>query len=146
MIGLQSYFSKNNKNTIDINAQDNLIFNFNSKVQQKRGGDWFQVLACHDAKNRVYTQILPDTGRRTVSGDDLGPVYFVTHDRIAVSYALLNGVNVIYLDYWGRVYVFKNNSDAFFNGDTKPLEEICLKSIFVLSKRATLVKLCKSKP
>jgi len=124
--GLQSYFNKNNKNTTDINAQDNLIFNFNSKVQQKRGGDWFQVLACHDVKNRVFTQILPDNGRRTVSGDDLGPVYFVTHDRIAVSYALLNGVNVIYLDYWGRIYVFKNSSDAFFNGTTKPLEEILL--------------------
>ena len=125
MNGLQTYFSKN-KTTTDINAQDNLIFNFNSKVQQKRGGDWFQVLACQDAKNRVYTQILPDNGRRPVSGDDLGPVYFVTHDRIAVSYALLNGVNVIYLDYWGRVYVFKNNADAFFNGDTKPVEEILL--------------------
>ena len=122
---IKFYFNKQ-KSTKDINEKDNLIFNFNSKVQQKRGGDWFQVLACHDAKNRVFTQILPENGRRTISGDDLGPVYFVTHDRIAVSYALLNGVNVIYLDYWGRVYVFKNNADAFFNGDTKPVEEILL--------------------
>lgn len=127
ILGLKKYFNKETKTTVDINAEDNLIFNFNSKVQQKRGGDWFQVLACHDAKNRTYTQILPDNGRGTVNGDDLGPVYFVTHDRIAVSYALLNGVNVIYLDYWGRVYVFKNSSDPFFNEDTtKPVENILL--------------------
>jgi len=100
-------------------------FNFNSKCQQKRGGDWFQILSCLDAKNRLFTEISPaENGRiqKKISKDF--PVYLVTHDRIAVSYALLNGVNVIYLDYYGRIFVFKNSADISTKGNGKPIEEI----------------------
>ena len=83
-------------------------FKFNAKIQQKRGGDWFQVLCCLDIKNRTFTNLLD---RKTAEINKDSPVYFVTHDRIAVAYALLVGVNVIYLDYYGKIGVFKNNLD-----------------------------------
>lgn len=99
-------------------------FNFNSKCQQKRGGDWFQILACLDAKNRNYTKILPGNDRSQFKLPSNCPVYLVTHDRIAVSFALLNGVNVIYLDYFGRIFVFKNSADITTKGDGKTIEQI----------------------
>lgn len=101
-------------------------FNFNSKCQQKRGGDWFQVLSCLDVKNRNFTQILPNLA----TGDDADkpipkcPVYLVTHDQIAVSYALSNGVNVIYIDFYGTIYVFKNAADTTIDTSGKPIEQI----------------------
>lgn len=99
-------------------------FNFNSKIQQKRGGDWFQALSCLTAKNRDFTQILPDNGRKTVPIPATCPVYLVTHDRIAVAFALLNGVNVIYLDYYGRIFIFKNGGDPTLKSSGKSMEEI----------------------
>lgn len=101
-----------------------LQFNFNTKIQQKRGGDWFQALSCHDVKYRNFTEILPNEGRG-FNVDTNCPVYLVTHDRIAVSYALTNGINVIYLDYYGRIFVFKNKADKSFNfNETTSLELI----------------------
>ena len=105
-------------------------FSFNSKCQQKRGGDWFQVLACLDVKNRNFTQILPTKG--AAAGVPLPsdcPVYLVTHDQIAVSYALLNGVNVIYIDFYGTIYVFKNKADKTLEDGGKPMEEILFKGL-----------------
>jgi hypothetical protein len=105
-------------------------FNFNVKCQQKRGGDWFQVLCCLDARNRTYTRILPnDTTRSEWTIPDDCPVYFVSHDQIAVAYALLNGVNVIYLDYYGRIFVFTNSADSSLAGTRKPIDEILFEGI-----------------
>lgn len=105
-------------------ASDNSAkFNFNSKIQQKRGGDWFQALCCIDARNRTITEILPTRGKPTKLSQNC-PVYLVTHDRIAVSFALLNGVNVIYLDYYGRIFIFKNTGDRTLASSGKPMEEI----------------------
>jgi len=110
------------------NSRDNsLNFNFNSKCQQKRGGDWFQVLSCLDIKTREFTQILPERG--TSKPLTNMPVYFVSHDRIAVAYALLNGANVIYLDYYGNVFVFKNKADKLLKGSGKDIEEILFNGI-----------------
>jgi hypothetical protein len=108
------------------------IFNFNSKIQQKRGGDWFQALSCLTAKNRTYTQILPasaDGSRPPVKLNQSCPVYLVTHDRIAVAFALLNGVNVIYLDYYGRIFIFKNGGDPTLKSSGKSMEEILFDGI-----------------
>jgi hypothetical protein len=107
-------------------------FNFNSKIQQKRGGDWFQALSCLTAKNRTYTQILPasaDGSRPPVKLNQSCPVYLVTHDRIAVAFALLNGVNVIYLDYYGRIFIFKNGGDPTLKSSGKSMEEILFDGI-----------------
>jgi hypothetical protein len=107
-------------------------FDFNSKIQQKRGGDWFQALACINARNRYYNQILPILPNKSTELyklNDTCPVYLVTHDRIAVTFALLNGVNVIYLDYYGRIFVFKNLSDTTLKGSGKPTEQILFEGI-----------------
>ena len=103
-------------------------FNFNSKIQQKRGGDWFQALCCIDARSRIITEILPTRGRPTKLSPNC-PVYLVTHDRIAVSFALLNGVNVIYLDYYGRIFVFKNSGDITLKSTGKSMDEILFDGI-----------------
>lgn len=103
-------------------------FNFNSKIQQKRGGDWFQALSCLTAKNRRYTQILPTRGTPSSLNPNC-PVYLVTHDRIAVAFALLNGVNVIYLDYYGRIFIFKNGGDPTLKSSGKSMEEILFEGI-----------------
>ena len=103
-------------------------FNFNSKVQQKRGGDWFQALTCLTAKNRKYREVRPNqTDKKTLPS--MCPVYLVTHDRIAVAYALLNGVNVIYVDYYGRIFVFKNGGDPALKSSGKPMEQILFDGI-----------------
>jgi len=103
-------------------------FNFNSKIQQKRGGDWFQALCCIDARNRNITEILPTRGSPTKLSPNC-PVYLVTHDRIAVSFALLNGVNVIYIDYYGRIFIFKNAGDITLKSSGKPMEQILFEGI-----------------
>ena len=99
-------------------------FNFNSKCQQKRSGDWFQALCCLDARNRNFTQILPDNKRQSFKLKADCPVYFVTHDQIAVAYALLNGVNVIYFSAKKEIFVFKNSADLTVKGTGKSVEEI----------------------
>jgi hypothetical protein len=71
------------------------IFKLNCKVQQKRGGDWFQVLCCHDVRNRTYTNMLDPDRKNLASLPTDCPIYFVTHDQVAVAYALSIGVNVI---------------------------------------------------
>ncbi len=109
----------------DLVTKPQLVFNFNVKCQQKRGGDWFQVLCCLDARKRTYTRILPnDDTRAEWKIPQKCPVYFVSHDQIAVAYALLNGVNVIYIDAFGRVFVFKNQADPSLEGTGKPITEI----------------------
>ena len=114
---------------VSIKPDSATTFNFNSKIQQKRGGDWFQALACIDARNRLITQILPTPAAEPIKLPPTCPVYLVTHDRIAVTYALLNGVNVIYLDYYGRIFVFKNSSDKTLKGSGKSMENILFDGI-----------------
>ena len=77
--------------------------------QRKRGGDWWQGLDCLDIYSRIFTQILPNYGTPTKFNKSW-PVYYITHDRFAVSYALLMGLNIIYLSHNGYVYVFKNDN------------------------------------
>lgn len=95
-------------------------FNFNSKLQQKRGGDWFQALCCLSVNNKTYSSLLPDASRKV---DFSGPVYLVTHDRIALGYALVNGVNVIYLANNKDTYVFKNRNDTIVKANSVPIEQ-----------------------
>ena len=62
-------------------------FGANVSWTQKRSGDWLQVLSCLDAHNRKYNNSnLPEV-----------PVFFVTHDRVAMAYSLLMGVNTIFI-------------------------------------------------
>jgi len=71
-------------------------FNANAGWIQKRSGDWLQVLACLDVHNRKFEPPLPPGT----------PIFFVTHDRVALSYALLMGVNTIFIKPEHRIVVF----------------------------------------
>ena len=90
-------------------------FKFNSNLQRKRGGDWWQVLCCSMIYLYSFYNIV--SGVRDKRFDRKIPAYFVTHDQIAVSYALAMGCNVIFLDNFGRCIVFKNLQDFAFATD-----------------------------
>ena len=78
-------------------------FNIASAWVRKRGGDWLQVLACLDLKNRKYDKPLPE---------NVQP-FFMTIDYIALSYALLMGVDTIFFpaDKKG-ILIFNQNAVA----------------------------------
>ena len=71
-------------------------FDANTGWIQKRSGDWLQVLACLDVHNREFNPPLPKGT----------PVFFVTHDRVALAYALLMGVNTIFIKPDHKIVVF----------------------------------------
>ena len=101
---------------------DTSNWKLNTKCQQKRGGDWFQALSCLNTHQREFTN-MQDIIKGSNAFPDSYPIYFVTHDRIAVTFALLMGVNVLYLDYYGQVYVFKNQGDQNTKSSGKSYEE-----------------------
>jgi hypothetical protein len=76
-------------------------FNIASAWVRKRGGDWLQVLACLDLKNRKYDKPLPV---------NVQP-FFMTIDYIALSYALLMGVDTIFFPA-GRTGILIFNQNA----------------------------------
>ena len=109
-------------NEITGTNSDTANWKLNTKTQQKRGGDWFQALSCLNIYQREFTNMQSIIKGANAFSDSY-PVYFVTHDRIAVTFALLMGVNVIYLDYYGQVYVFKNQGDPNTKSSGKSYEE-----------------------
>ena len=85
----------------------------NSSLQQKRAGDWLQVLLCNSIKDksRGFRQY-PD-GRENIT-KKIQRVFFVTHDRIALAFALLNGIDVIFThhncqQHFHSAFVYKLN-------------------------------------
>ena len=109
-------------NEITGTNSDAANWKLNTKCQQKRGGDWFQALSCLNIYQHEFTN-MQSIIKGANAFPDSYPVYFVTHDRIAVTFALLMGVNVIYLDYYGQVYVFKNQGDPNTKSSGKSYEE-----------------------
>lgn len=91
--GVLSFFAQSKAKTpkeIDKNT-----FSMNTNFLQKRSGDWLQVLLCLVLKNRnlkTYgtTPVVENVQKQFLD------IYFVTHDRIAMAFALLMGVNVIF--------------------------------------------------
>jgi hypothetical protein len=97
--------------------QDTLTnrFLFNTKLQQKRSGDWLQVLACAVLKSRALKQYNPPgtAPREQEIEKKITKVYFVTHDRVALAFALLLGVECIYTHAKTKsCYIFKSASLA----------------------------------
>lgn len=63
--------------------------NYFTQLQQKRSGDWLQVLACHDM-GRFRLLGLPA---------NCNEIFLVTHDQICLAYALAMGINILYAQY-----------------------------------------------
>ena len=116
IVNLIKLFS-NNKATKDADKNN---FLFNTSFQQKRSGDWLQVLLCLILKSRLF-KIYRKPGTPQAKGDngktgngiqeDFTHIYFVTHDRIALAFALLCGVECLYTHAQTHaVYIFKQAS------------------------------------
>ena len=95
-------------------------FNYNVKLQQKRSGDWFQVLACLDIYNRKFKDY-NDPNKDINFTKQNNNVYFVTHDQIACAYALIMGVNIIFINE-KNAYVLTNVETVA--NDVSPLERL----------------------
>ncbi len=90
---------------------DKTTFLFNTKFQQKRSGDWLQVIACLLLKSRKLKYIQAKGPAIANIEQQISDIYFVTHDRIALAFALLCGVQCIYTHAQTKsVYIFKEAS------------------------------------
>lgn len=84
---------KNKQTSNKINNEEKFLFS--SRLQQKRSGDWLQVLLCSSVKDKLRSfQEYNSDGNNIVN--ILDNVFLVTHDQIALSFALLNGINCIF--------------------------------------------------
>jgi hypothetical protein len=79
------------------NYNDDAIWNMNRRFQQKRSGDWLQVLLCKNVRDRDMG-IFTDFKTKPVDKlpEQISKVYFVTHDRVALAFALYSGVDCIF--------------------------------------------------
>lgn len=97
----------------DLVAAKKAAFLYNTKFQQKRSGDWLQVLACLLLKSRKLK--VPQSAGPALENIEkqISDVYFVTHDRIALAFALLCGVECIFTHAATKAaYIFKKSSPA----------------------------------
>lgn len=88
-------------------------FLISSSLQQKRSGDWLQVLLCAALKDKIREFKEFNGGDENVVAN-IQEVFFVTHDRIALAFALLNGINCIFTHHNGQqrfhsAFAFKLN-------------------------------------
>ncbi|MDC1321454.1 hypothetical protein N8261_05775 [Flavobacteriaceae bacterium] len=89
-------------------------FNMNREFQQKRAGDWLQVLLCKNLLSRKMAEFDSfSTGVDTNQSitNNISEVWFVTHDIIALTFALYSGVNCIFTNV-KDVYAFKIPNEA----------------------------------
>ena len=79
------------------NYNEDAIFDMNRRFQQKRSGDWLQVLLCKNILDREM-RIFKDFKTKPVQPlpEPISKVYLVTHDRVALAFALYSGVECIF--------------------------------------------------
>jgi len=92
----------------------NAGFNMNANIQRKRSGDWLQVLFCLAVKNRSFVKF---SDKRPIG--EISKVYFVTHDRIAMAFALLMGVDVLFTHGATQTVYSFTNTEIQEGGPTK---------------------------
>ena len=116
-------------------------FGLNSCYQQKRSGDWLQVLLCMLIRKRQYVNFKTNAEITNIS-----EIYLVTHDRIALCFALLMGVNVIFTHgHRGNVYAFRLNDpveiEAILDAQISKIKfEALIKALITMSGSAPLSK------
>jgi hypothetical protein len=89
-----------------------ISFDYNCKFQQKRSGDWLQVLLCKNIRERQFKQFNKNgPSQKTEIQNEFENVYLVTHDRIALAFALLMGVECIFTHgATGTITLYKNSN------------------------------------
>jgi hypothetical protein len=99
---MSSFRSSNKDSTYHINAH----------FQQKRGGDWLQVLLCLLIKHMDLVDYNVDI-HTIIDNNIFTDIYFITHDQIAAAFALYLGVNVIFTHSASKtVHTFKCSTPA----------------------------------
>ena len=102
-------------------------FLFSSSLQQKRSGDWLQVLLCSSIKDKLRGFKVLKGDNIDIVGDnkdivsDINDVFFVTHDQIALAFALLNGINCIFTHHNGAQHF--HSAFSFIELDPRRAEE-----------------------
>jgi len=91
---IKSYFDKMTGQTPPKTSLN--TFSMNASFQQKRSGDWLQVLLCLLVRQRRFKNANDPNPTNNDIQKKFTDIYFVTHDRIAMAFALLLGVNVIF--------------------------------------------------
>jgi hypothetical protein len=121
---LKKIFTFKNKKENTNNTLEKNVFLMNSGFQQKRSGDWLQVLLCAALKDKsrpFYKYLDEDnniiTNNKTNITKNIQRVFLVTHDRIALAFALLNGVDVIF------THKGSSGKKAFFYTISSPEDE-----------------------
>jgi hypothetical protein len=81
------------------NYNEETVFDMNRRFQQKRSGDWLQVLLCKnvlDREMRIFKDFKTKPVQKLSEQEPISKVYFVTHDRVALAFALYSGVECIF--------------------------------------------------
>lgn len=97
------------------------VFNMNANIQRKRSGDWLQVLFCLAVKNRKFVKFDDKT---PIDNQNISNVYFVTHDRIAMAFALLMGVDVLFTHGATKIVYSFTNTEIQEGGPNKKKQKI----------------------
>jgi hypothetical protein len=79
-------------------------FLMSSSLQQKRSGDWLQVLLCAALRDKSRAFKLYPNGKQNLTRD-IQRVFFVTHDRIALAFALLNGIDCLFTHHHSKTHL-----------------------------------------
>jgi len=121
-----SFLSNRKANTPE---KSNNQFLLSSGYQQKRSGDWLQVLLCSSLRDKSRgIKLYPGTTPSNLI-KEVERVFFVTHDQIALAFALLNGIDCIFTHHNGKHHFHS----AFVYKLNDPVTELRNKSILVTS-------------
>ena len=111
-------------------------FLFSSVLQQKRSGDWLQVLLCAAIKDNLRQFVRYDNGNHV---NDIQRVFLVTHDQIALSFALLMGIDCIFTHHNGAKHFHSAFVYKILNPEADAAKKAGLAKIIVDELKTTLI-------
>ncbi len=116
-------------------------FLFSSGLQQKRSGDWLQVLLCAAIKDKLRQFMNINDESKTNIVPLVDRVYFVTHDQIALAFALLMGIDCIFTHHNGQ----KHFHSAFVYKILNPEADAARKQALSTQIKTTYIDELRSK-
>ena len=111
-------------------------FLFSSALQQKRSGDWLQVLLCAAIKDNL-TQFVQYDNKDEVN--DFDRVFLVTHDQIALAFALLMGIDCIFTHHNSTLHFHSAFVYKILNPEADNIRKLALAEIIVNKLKDTLI-------
>jgi hypothetical protein len=111
-------------------------FLFSSALQQKRSGDWLQVLLCAAIKDNLTQFVRYDNG---IDVNDIQRVFLVTHDQIALSFALLMGIDCIFTHHNSALHFHSAFVYKILNPEADAAKKAGLANKIVVELKDTLI-------